>query len=278
MSDLGKNLRLKRIFSKRTNKSIIVPMDHGVTIGPVEGIVMIKDSIEKVIKGGANGIILHKGLASQAIPFLNGNNSLIIHMSASTNIGNHLMKKVRVCSIQEAINIGADAISMHINLGSDSEPEQIKDLASLAEECDSFGMPLMVMTYVKGQPEDEYDPQKISHAVRIAAELGADIVKCNYTGDPETFSRVVEGCHVPILIAGGPRKESINDLFTMVYDAVKAGAAGISIGRNIFEQKYPQLITELLVKIVHKNIQPGIVINDFNKTIQEQNSAKKMVS
>lgn len=272
---VGKSIRLRRIFSEKTGRTVIVPLDHGVTIGPVNGISKIDNCIEKVLKGGANGVILHKGMINQAVPFFNGHNSVIIHMSASTNIGNNLMNKVSVCSVQEAICIGADAVSIHINFGSDFEHEQIKEFAKISKECYMYGIPLMVMAYVRGKTIiNEYDAKKVAHATRIAAELGADFVKCDYTGDPESFSYVIEGCHIPVVIAGGNIKESTKDLIYMVYDAIKTGAAGISIGRNIFEFKYPELLTKVLVKLVHEDLEPENAIIELNSMILEQERYK----
>lgn len=265
----GKIIRLKRLFSEESKKSIIVPMDHGVTEGPTKGIIKINEMIETVLKEGVNGVIIHKGLVSQAIPAIKGRNSLILHMSASTNIGTNILNKVKVCNVIEAVRAGADAVSVHINFGSDSEPDQIRELAQIAEECNTYDMPLIVMAYPRGEGINEHDPNKIAHAARIAAELGADIVKCNYTGDKRSFEQVINSCHLPILVAGGAKIDNVLDLFTMIYDALDVGAAGLSIGRNIFEHKYPDLVTKQIVKIVSKNINPEKAFQEFKQMESE---------
>ncbi len=125
-------------------------------------------------------------------------------------------------------------------------------LGKVAEECDLFGMPLLAMMYPRGPKiTDEHAPEVVAHAARIGAELGADIVKTNYTGDIETFKAVIESCPVPVVIAGGPKAKTIKDILVMTDEAMKAGSAGLSIGRNVFQYEKPTLIVEALSAIVH---------------------------
>jgi fructose-bisphosphate aldolase/2-amino-3,7-dideoxy-D-threo-hept-6-ulosonate synthase len=126
-------------------------------------------------------------------------------------------------------------------------------LGRVADECDQYGMPLLAMMYPRGPKiPNEHDADAVAHAARIGAELGADIIKTNYTGDPETFKRVLEGCPAPVIIAGGPKVETTRETLQMVYDSMKAGAAGLSIGRNVFQAKNPTLMVKALVAIVHE--------------------------
>lgn len=253
----GKSIRMKRIFNERTDKSLIIPMDHGVTMGPLKGIINIKTMVEMVLANGANGVILHRGLANQSVSAIKGDNALIVHMNASTTLGRHLDDKVKVCSVWQAIRLGADAVSVQINIGSETESRQIQEMASIADECEMFGMPLLVMAYARGELLNEFDSKNVAHVARVAVELGADIVKCNYTGSIESFQSVIQACQVPILIAGGPLIENVTDLFKMISNALVAGAAGISIGRNVFEYEYPDLMIRQLYKIVHEKQDPG---------------------
>ncbi len=116
----------------------------------------------------------------------------------------------------------------------------LADLGALCSEANEWGMPVLAMMYARGPKiENEYDPDVVAHCARVGVELGADIVKVNYTGDPESFSRVVDGCCVPVVIAGGPKLESERDLVQMVYDSIQAGGSGLSVGRNIFQHPAP---------------------------------------
>jgi class I fructose-bisphosphate aldolase len=123
----------------------------------------------------------------------------------------------------------------------------------VAEKAFEWGIPLLAMIYPRGEKiGDEYDPKVVKHAARLGAELGADVVKVSYTGSPETFRQVVEGCHVPVIIAGGPRMDSDRDILEMVKGAMDAGAAGTSIGRNVFQHQNPTGIVRALSMIVHE--------------------------
>ena len=116
-------------------------------------------------------------------------------------------------------------------------------------------MPLLAMMYPRGKKiTDEYSEEYIAHAARVGAELGADIVKTNYIGDPDSFARVVKCCPIPVVIAGGPRVESELDLLTMVEGAISAGARGVAIGRNVFQHGNPAPITRRICGVVHKGL------------------------
>lgn len=244
----GKSRRMQRIFGE-DGKTVVVPMDHGVTSGPIHGLVNMQNTIDRLIDGGTDAVVLHKGIAKNVDTKKLG---LIIHVSASTGVGPDANWKVRVCSIEEAIQLGCDAVSVHVNVGADHEHDMLAELGKLADECDAWGIPLLAMMYPRGMKiENEHDPELVAHAARLGAELGADIIKTNYTGDPESFRKVVEGCPVPVIIAGGPKVDTSQSLFKMVYDAIRAGCAGVSIGRNVFQHADPAAMTRALVGIVH---------------------------
>jgi len=167
---------------------------------------------------------------------------LIIHLSASTSLGPDPNHKVLVTEVEDAIRIGADAVSIHINVGAEDEAEMLRDLGRVARTCDLWGMPLVAMMYPRGpRVKSEHGVEYVKLAARIGAELGADIVKTNYTGSPDTFKEIVKGCNVPVVIAGGPKMDTEADLLQMVYDAIGAGATGVAIGRNIFQAENPTL-------------------------------------
>jgi fructose-bisphosphate aldolase/2-amino-3,7-dideoxy-D-threo-hept-6-ulosonate synthase len=247
----GKNKRIKRIF-REDGKTVIIPMDHGVTSGPISGLVKMQDIINKLINGGADAVVLHKGIAKNVDT---GRLGLIIHVSASTNVGPDPNWKVRACNVKEAIQLGCDAVSIHINVGAAHEPEMLMDLGNLADECDAWGIPLLAMMYPRGPKIiSEHSLEVVAHAARLGAELGADVIKTNYTGDPESFRKVVEGCPVPVVIAGGPKVDTTRSFLEMIYNAVKAGCAGVSIGRNVFQHRDPVAMTKALVGIVHEDM------------------------
>ncbi|MEM2849470.1 MAG: class I fructose-bisphosphate aldolase family protein, partial [Candidatus Bathyarchaeia archaeon] len=201
----GKIRRLSRIF-RSNGKTVIIPMDHGVTLGPISGIENISKIVEKLRRGGADAVLVHKGWARLIDT---RGMSLILHISASTKLGPDPDWKVTVASVEEAVALGADGVSVHINIGCEREPEMLSLLGAVAESCEDWGMPLLVMAYPRGPKiTNQHDPELVSHVARIAAELGADVVKTNYTGSIESFKRVVECCPIPVVIAGGPKVSS----------------------------------------------------------------------
>jgi predicted phospho-2-dehydro-3-deoxyheptonate aldolase len=245
----GKNRRMKQIF-QQDNRTVIVPMDHGVTIGPVFGITNMQQTVDQLVKGGADAVLIHKGIAKTVDTTGTG---LIVMLNGMSNLNPNINNKTQVCSVQEATRLGADAVAIHVNVGAPEEDKMLSDLGKVAEECDNFGLPLLAMMYPRGPKiTNEHALEAVAHAARIGAELGADIIKTNYTGSIETFKQVTESCPVPVLIAGGPKCKSADEILQTTNDALKAGAAGLSMGRNIFQWDNQALIVKALSAIVHK--------------------------
>ncbi len=266
----GKQIRMERIFNRNTKKTVIVPMDHGVTVGPIEGLIDMKKTVNAVASGGANAIVIHKGIVQAGHRGGGKDVGLVIHLSGSTSLSPHPNAKTLICTVEEAIKLGADAVSIQVNVGNGNDTQMLRDLGETARIATEWGMPLLAMMYPRGEKiKNEYDPEIIKHVARLGSELGADIVKCSYTGDPETFREVVAGCAVPVVIAGGPKMSSDQDILAMVRDAVDAGAAGISIGRNIFQHKNPQVMTSTLSRVVHRRYSVEQALEYLKKGLEE---------
>jgi predicted phospho-2-dehydro-3-deoxyheptonate aldolase len=248
----GTSIRMERIFNRKTGNGVIVPMDHGVTVGPIEGIRSVKVIADAIATGGADAAIVHKGAAIFGHRGYGRDLGLIIHLSASTSLGPDPNNKVLVATVEEALRLGADAVSIHVNIGAEDESNMLSTFGEISRKCQEWGMPLLAMMYPRGKKiRDEYSPDAVAHAARVGAELGADIVKTSYTGDQDSFSRVVDGCPMPVVIAGGPRVDSEMDLLSMVEGAINGGARGVAIGRNIFQAADPTLITKRICSVVH---------------------------
>ena len=245
--DAGIAARLERIGTG--GKYVVVPMDHGITIGAVKGLREIESTIDAVTRGGADAVLTQKGLARRVHP--NGNGAgYIVHVNASTTIGPDANDKRVTCTVEEAVRVGADAVSFHINVGSDHEPEQIEDLAELTADASRLGIPVLAMAYARGPGVDGTDPESLAHAVRLAEELGADVVKTGYSGDSESFERVVESTRLPVVIAGGSRGTD-RETVEAVRGVMDAGGAGVSMGRSIFQHDDPEAITRAVSGVVH---------------------------
>ncbi len=251
---LGKQIRLERIINRHSNRTIVVPMDHGTTLGPIEGLVDMREVVNDMAEGGADAVLMHKGLIRCSHRQSGKDVGLIVHLSASTSMSPVGNKKALVATVEEAVRYGADAVSIHVNLGNQDEPEMLRDFGKVAESCEMWGMPLLAMVYARG-PEitNGYAVEHVAHCARVGVELGADIVKVVYSGSVESFSHVVDGCCVPVVIAGGDKMDSTRDILQMAYDAVQAGAAGLSVGRNVFQHPQRVALVRALRGIVHED-------------------------
>ena len=251
---MGKSIRIERIINRNTGKTVIVPMDHGVTVGPIKGLIDMGRTVDMVAEGGANAVVGHLGLPLHGHRGTGKDIGLILHLSASTSLGPDPNHKVLVNTVQWSLKVGADAVSVHINVGAEDEAKMLEDLGRVAVECMEWGMPLLAMMYPRGPKiEDEADVSVIKHAARVGAELGADIIKCPYTGSVETFREVVEGCPAPVVIAGGS-KMSDEETLRMIEGAMKAGGAGLSMGRNAFQHENPVKFVKAACAMVHEGM------------------------
>ncbi|MEM0075088.1 MAG: 2-amino-3,7-dideoxy-D-threo-hept-6-ulosonate synthase [Conexivisphaerales archaeon] len=250
----GKRFRISRLL--KNGRMLCVPMDHGITVGPVKGIDNIEQTITSVSRAGATAVLLHKGIIKSIsnIPQC----GIIMHMSASTNLGPSPNRKVLITTVEEAIRLGVDAVSVHINIGCKEEPEMLEQLGHVADACDSYQLPLIAMMYVRGEKiADPADPDAIIHAARIGAEAGADIVKTVYTGNRESFRRLVLSCPVPVVLAGGPKINDDVAVLSLAWDAIQAGAMGVTFGRNIFQHEEPDRIVRALHRVVIEGMEPN---------------------
>jgi len=175
---MGKAIRLERIIDRNSGRTVIVPMDHGVTVGPIEGLADMRTAISKVVSGGANAILMHKGVVRAGHRGSGRDVGLIIHLSAGTSLSPDPNAKELVCTVEEALKLGADAVSIHINLGAETDKEMLRQFGLVSERCMEWQMPLVAMVYTRGPKiRNEYDVKNVKHAARVGAALGADIVK-----------------------------------------------------------------------------------------------------
>jgi len=246
----GKEARLERIGT--AGRYLVVPMDHGITLGAVKGLVDIGPTVDAVTRGGADAVLTQRGVADRVHPNRNGA-GYVVHLNGSTSIGPDENDKRPTATVEDAIRAGADAVSFHINVGSEHEPDQITGLADVTSEAARYGMPVLAMAYARGhdvRDDPEAFAEDLGHAVRLAEELDADVVKTAYSGSADTFDRVVESTSLPVVIAGGARGTD-RETLSMVRGAIDAGADGVSMGRSIFQHDDPEAITTAVSAVVH---------------------------
>ncbi len=237
-------IRMGRIM--RHDRIFMVPMDHGISMGPVAGISPPGPTLQHVA-GPATCVTVHKGLVPQVEPFAD-HLAILMHLSASTDLAPDPNDKRIVGTVKEAVKAGCDGVSTHLNLGSPTEADQIQAIGAISTECAEWGMPHIAMIYPRGPGiKDPFDATLVAHAARLGEELGADAVKVPYTGSSDTFARVVDGVQIPVIIAGGPKAADDAAFLQNVQGAADAGAAGVSVGRNVFQADDP---TALMRKIV----------------------------
>ncbi|SMH70331.1 2-amino-3,7-dideoxy-D-threo-hept-6-ulosonate synthase [Candidatus Nitrosotalea okcheonensis] len=245
----GHQIRMNRIL--RNGKMLCIPMDHGISSGPLKGIEDPYALIYNCQHFGLTSVIINKGiLKNLPRPTKIG---LIVHFSGSTSLSVSPNRKMLTGSVEEALRLGADGVSLHINIGGKEEPEMIEQLGRIADDCHKWSMPLLAMMYPRGENvKNPHDPEIVGHVARIGAECGADIVKTLYTGDVDSFKKIVKSTPVPVVIAGGPKAKTDNDILQMTEEAMEAGAKGVTYGRNIFEHKDPGKMTHALSAIIFR--------------------------
>ncbi|MBT8508066.1 fructose-bisphosphate aldolase [Methanomicrobiaceae archaeon CYW5] len=259
--EIGKAIRLERIMDRNTGKSVIIPMDHGFSLGQIYGLGDMSQVISDVSEGGANAIVLHKGMVRHGHRKHGRDIGLVVHLSASTSMNPDPNDKVSVCTVEEAIALGADCVSIHVNLGASNESRMLEEAGAISKECTRWGMPLLVMIYPRGDHIDPTDPHAIGHCVRVAEELGADIIKTSYTGDPASFAAITGACAIPVVVAGGEKGDDLAAL-AMIRDAISAGAAGVAMGRNAFQRENPSGFIRAICRVVHGGEDPHTALEE----------------
>ena len=247
---VGTHARLDRIGTG--GRYLVVPMDHGITLGAVKGLADLESTVDAVTRGGADAVLTQKGVARRVHPNKNGA-GYVVHCNGSTKVGPDENDKRPTATVEEALRVGADAVSYHINVASEYEREQIEGLARLTDDASRLGVPVLAMCYVRGHDVDATDPELVAHAVRLGEELGADVIKTGYTGDAESFQPVIRATSKPVVIAGGSRGTD-RETVEMVRGAMDAGAAGVSMGRSIFQHDDPEAITRTVAAVIHEDV------------------------
>jgi fructose-bisphosphate aldolase / 2-amino-3,7-dideoxy-D-threo-hept-6-ulosonate synthase len=257
-TNVGKAMRMKRVVDP-AGASIICALDHGMTSPRfLEPLADIATRAAETILGGANVIMMSKGMIRVAEPAFAPTTSLALLLSASGDPSGDRPQIVQIAEVEEALVLGADAVVLFTALGGDTEPGMIEILAGVGRECAALGMPFIAeaefpTTYATVEElKQQYGFEYLRRNVRLCAELGADIVKTNWPGDPDSFGKLVEATSgIPVVLAGGSRLED-KDLLWRMQVAVEAGAIGCSVGRNIFMHDSPEAITRALARVIRE--------------------------
>jgi fructose-bisphosphate aldolase / 2-amino-3,7-dideoxy-D-threo-hept-6-ulosonate synthase len=257
-SSVGKAMRLKRVIDG-DGVSVICALDHGMTSPTfLDPLADITTRTQEAVAGGANVIMMSKGMIRVAHDAFAPTTSLALLLSASAAPDGDRPEIVQIADVEEALVLGADAVVLFTALGGDTEPGMVEILSSVGRECAALGMPFIAeaefpTTYATVEElKQQYGFEYLRRNVRLCAELGADIVKTNWPGEQDSFARCVEAANgVPVVLAGGSRLAD-SELLTRMEQAMSAGAIGCSVGRNIFMHEHPEAITRALSRVIRE--------------------------
>ncbi|MEW5766639.1 MAG: 3-hydroxy-5-phosphonooxypentane-2,4-dione thiolase [bacterium] len=245
--DWGMKNRLAQLIQP-DGHCFFLPIDHGYFQGPTRKLEKPGETIKPLLPY-CDALFVTRGVLRSAIDPAN-TKPIILRVSGGTSmVGKDLANEGLTTSIEEAIRLNAAAVGMSVFIGSDYEKETLLNLGQLVNEAERYGIPVMAVTAV-GREMEKRDARYLALCCRIAAELGAKVVKTYWC---EGFEKVVNGCPVPVVMAGGPKVETDREVFEFVHDGMQKGAIGVNLGRNIWQNEYPVPMNRALRAIVHEN-------------------------
>jgi 3-hydroxy-5-phosphonooxypentane-2,4-dione thiolase len=257
--DWGMENRLKNIMGS-DGKCFFMPIDHGYFQGPTRCLEKPGETIAPLMRY-CDALFVTRGVLRSAIPS-NFNKPIILRVSGGTSmVGKDLANEMLTTSIEEVIRCNASAVGLSVFIGTDYEHQTLKNLATMVNQCETYGIPVMAVTAV-GKELEKRDARYLGLCCRICAELGAKVVKTYWCED---FDKVVNGCPVPVVMAGGPKCETEKEVFEFVYDGMTKGAIGLNLGRNVWQSPNPAAVAKALNAIIHKKVDVKEAMDIFNE-------------
>ena len=246
--DWGMKNRLSQLIAP-DGHCFFLPIDHGYFQGPTKCLEKPGETIKPLLSY-CDALFVTRGVLRSAVdPSIN--KPIILRVSGGTSmVGQDLANEGITTSIQEIIRLNATAVGISIFVGTDYEHQTLLNLAELVNQCEDYGIPVMAVTAV-GKEVGQKDARYLALACRIASELGAKVVKTYWC--EKDFDKVVNGCPVPIVMAGGPKCETELEVFEFVHDGMQKGAIGINLGRNVWQNPHPVAMAKALCSIIHEN-------------------------
>jgi putative autoinducer-2 (AI-2) aldolase len=258
--DWGMKNRLSQVIQP-DGHCFFLPIDHGYFQGPTHCLEKPGETIKPLLPY-CDALFVTRGVLRSCVDAANSK-PIVLRVSGCTSVvGKDLANEALTTSIEEIIRLNASAVGVSVFVGSDYEHETLLNLAELANECEDYGIPVMAVTAV-GKELEKRGARYLALACRIAAELGARVVKTYWC--EEDFDKVVNGCPVPVIMAGGPKCETELEVFEFVYDGMQKGAIGINLGRNVWQNPHPVAVAKALRAIVHENATAKEAYELFNE-------------
>jgi len=264
--DWGLQNRISRIIKPNDGKAVMLAVDHGYFLGPTESLEQPKKTIQPLLKY-CDSLMLTRGILRTSVDARFPVPVVLRVSGGSSIIGQDLSNEKITTSVKDAIRLNVSALAMSIFVGAKNEHSTLVNLGHLVNEAEEYGIPVLAVTAV-GKELEKRDARYLSLSCRIAAEFGAHMVKTYYC---ENFEKVVDSCPVPVIIAGGPKLEE-HAALELAYNAVKAGAAGVDMGRNIWQSAYPVPMIRAVRAIVHGNVNVNEAYDLFKRLCKENPS------
>ena len=266
--DWGMRNRLSRIIRPDTGRTVMLAVDHGYFMGPTQKLEEPRKTIEPLLPY-ADAIMLTRGVLRTSVD-PNADVPVVLRVSGGSSIvSESLSNEAVTTSVRDAIRLNVAAMALSIFVGSPHEHQTLTNLAKLVNQGEECGIPVLAVTAV-GKELEKRDARYLALSCRIAAELGAHFVKTYYC---EGFEKVVKGCPVPLVVAGGPKLETELDAFQLAYDAINEGAAGVDMGRNIWQSDHPVAMIKAIREIVHRNAS----VREAREVYEESRKAKEPI-
>ncbi|NDJ77288.1 MAG: fructose-bisphosphate aldolase [Chloroflexi bacterium] len=263
----GKTIRLGRILDPRTGRAAVIAFDHGVHLGPLPGVMTPGETLALLAEAGADAFLVGPGTARTFAHVFAGRGApaLILRVDWTNrwrdadHLGSEEGRGRMIVSVEDAARLGADAVLAYMFIGyedPDAEAQQVEAVARMAQDCERLGIGCIIEPMARGVRADHdiYRADYIALGARMACELGADVLKTDYSGDSGSFRLVTEASYRPVLIAGGPKTKTLREALEMVHGALAAGANGMFIGRNVFQAPDPARMMGVLRRMIHHNL------------------------
>ena len=264
--DWGMKNRLAQII-KPDGHCFFMPIDHGYFLGPTSKLEKPGETIKSIVRY-SDALFVTRGVLRSCIDPENSLPVILRVSGGSSIVGKDLANESITTSIEEAIRLNVAAVGLSIFVGTEYEHQTLMNLSNLVNECEKYGIPVMAVTAV-GKELEKRDARYLSLCCRIAAELGARVVKTYWC---ENFDKVTNSCPVPIVIAGGPKCETELQVFDFVHDGMQKGAIGVNLGRNVWQHAYPAAMAKALRAVIHQKATPKDALEIFN---EEKGQSKK---
>jgi putative autoinducer-2 (AI-2) aldolase len=269
--DWGLKNRLARIIKPNTGRTVMLAVDHGYFLGPISKLENPRKTIEPLLPY-ADALMPTRGVLRTSVES-NSDTPIVLRVSGGNSIvGSNLANEGITTSIEEAIRLNVSGMALSIYVGSEYEHQTLLNLSKLVNEGEKYGIPVLAVTAV-GKELEKRDARYLALCCRIAAELGAHFIKTYYC---EGFEKVVEGCPVPLVIAGGPKLDTEFDAMQIAFDAIQRGASGVDMGRNIWQSDYPVATIRAIRAIVHENATVKEASELFNSIKTEMAATSKV--